>query len=289
MPYLDWHRDTRKPAIALPADACDCSIHVFGPPGVGRLQASRRYDPLPATIDDLARVHDTLGVKRAVLVQASIYGNDHTVLLDALRRRPDHYRGIAAIDDNTPDSELAQLHDAGVRGARFNMLSRSGARFDAAALAFTAARCESMGWSLSLHGGVEDFLAHQPALRSLRLPVIVDNLAYLDPAAPGTEEAMAFFRDRLDSGHWWMKIARVDLKRRRPYDDTLAPVQRIVAMCPERMLWGSDWPHVLYDSEQATMPEDAELLELFARQVPDAAVRDTILRDNPARLFGFPN
>jgi len=287
MIYLSWDTQPRKPLTRLPVNACDCSVHVFGPADDPGLDLARKYDPPAATIDDLQRVHTQLGIQRAILVQASIYGTDHSVLIDSLRRDPLRYRGIAIVDDSISDEELGRLHHSGVRGARYNMLSRSGARFDEGLLHRTAQRIAAKGWTLSLHGAMEDFLRHQASLRPLRLPTIIDNLAYFDAAADCADQGLALLKALLDTGNWWIKISRADLRCTPPYDDTLDTVRRVVALRPDRIVWGTDWPHVLYGATDSVMPNDADLVDLLARQVPDASVREMILSTNPARLFGF--
>lgn len=129
--HHDWRRDTRRPTVALPARTCDCAIHVFDPARADLLLPGRRYEPPVAWLDELRTLHNRLGVQRAVQVQPSVYGSDHTVLLTALRSDPARYRGVALLDDSVSDAACEELHAAGVRSARFNILSRFGAAFDA--------------------------------------------------------------------------------------------------------------------------------------------------------------
>ena len=284
--HHDWQRDTRQPSVALPPDACDCAIHVFDPSRTDLLLPGRRYEPPVAWLGELRTLHQRLGVDRAVLVQPSVYGSDHTVLLAALHSDPERYRGVALLDDSVPDAACEELHAAGVRSARFNILSRFGAPFDATAFRRQVRRAEALGWSISLHATAAELAAQARLLLDIRAEVVVDHLAYLkDDELDG--EGFRFLREAVTRGNWWVKVSRVDHRYPPPYDDAAELVRRVVALNPWRMLWATDWPHPLYDVDTTTMPNDADLVELFARAVPDASLREQILVHNPARVFGF--
>lgn len=284
---LDWLRATRRPATVLPPRSCDTALHVFDPAHAHRLLPGRRYEPASATLAELQAMHRQLGIERAVLVQPSVYGFDHTVLIDALRADPDRYRGVALLDDSIDDQALRTLHGAGVRSARFNILSRFGQPFDEAAFRRQTARAVRLGWSLSLHATAAELAQHAALLLSLDAPVIVDHAAYLDPEGlhgPGAD----FLREALARGHWWLKLSRLDHRSRPPYDDVVTVMRTLAGLDATRMLWATDWPHPLYDAASHTMPNDADLVELLVRALPDATVREQILVHNPAGLFGFP-
>ncbi len=288
-PYLDWVRDTRQARVTAPALTCDCAVHIYRPMGVGTLTANRRYDPPQASIEDLERVHAAMGVQRSVIVQASIYGTDPTVMLEALRRAPDRYRGIAVIDDSVTDAQMRDLHDAGVRGARFNLLSRFGTAFDPQVFQRDVDRVAAMGWSVSLHATVPELKEKQALIEAIRCPVILDHVAYFfDPADGNQAQDVNFLRTFTDRGNWWIKISRMDRYVRAPYDAVVETVGRLVQAAPERTLWATDWPHVLYPAADAVVPNDTDLIELMFRCVPDAQLRENLLVHNPARLFDFP-
>jgi predicted TIM-barrel fold metal-dependent hydrolase len=285
--YLAWDRETRAPNVTLPPLSCDCALHVFDPAHADKLQAGRRYDPPAASLQDMQRMHAQLGITRAVLVQASVYGSDHTVLLEALRSDPARYRGVALLDASVSDATCAELHAAGVRSARFNILSRFGATFDGAAFLRQVQRAEKWGWSLSLHASADELATHASLLLGLEAQVVIDHAAYLSPAqVPGA--GFDFMCQALERGNWWVKVSRMDHRSRPPYDDMAALAAQVIALNPQRMLWATDWPHPLYDAATTCMPNDADLVELFARSVPDAAVREQMLVHNPATVFGFP-
>ena len=227
-------------------------------------------------------------MQRAVLVQPSVYGSDHTVLLTALRSDPARYRGVALLDDSVSDAACEALHAAGVRSARFNILSRFGAAFDTTAFRRQVRRAEALGWCISLHATADELAAHARLLLDIRAEVVVDHLAYLS-ASDLDGEGFRFLREAVTRGHWWVKVSRVDHRFSPPYDGAVELIQRVIALNPWRMLWATDWPHPLYDVASTTMPNDADLVELLARAVPDAVLREQILVHNPARVFGFPD
>lgn len=287
-PHHDWRRDTRQPAVTLPPGSCDCAIHVFDPARVDLLLPGRRYEPPVAWLDELRTLHERLGVQRAVLVQPSVYGSDHAVLLSALRADPARYRGVALLDDSVSDAACEELHAAGVRSARFNILSRFGATFDTAAFRRQVRRAEALGWCVSLHATADELAAHARLLLDIRAEVVVDHLAYLNPRDLDGE-GFRFLREAVKRGHWWIKVSRVDHRFAPPYDGAVELIRRVVSLNPGRMLWATDWPHPLYDVATTTMPNDADLVELFARAVPDVALREQILVHNPACVFDFPD
>jgi 2-pyrone-4,6-dicarboxylate lactonase len=285
--YHPWDRQTRVPDLVLPPLSCDCALHVFDPAHADTLQAMRRYDPPAASLQDMQRMHQRLGVQRAVLVQASVYGSDHTVLLKALCADPEHHRGVALLDASVSDATCAELHAAGVRSARFNILSRFGAAFDRAAFLREVKRAEKWGWALSLHASADELAEQAPLLLDLDAQVVIDHAAYLTPAqVPGP--GFDFMRQAVARGNWWIKVSRLDHRSRPPYKDMVALAAQLIALDPQRMLWATDWPHPLYDAATTHLPNDADLVELFARSVPDAALRRQILVHNPATVFDFP-
>lgn len=284
--YPEWNRDTRRPRVAMPARSCDCAIHVYGHSGASRLSPIRKYDPPAATIADAEYVHSLLGIERAVIIQPTVYGTDHRVMLDAMKHSPKRYRGIALVDDTLNDKDLCDLHEAGVRGARFNFLSSLSLDLEPAKVHRTFTRIGQFGWTIAVHGTIEELIDRHELLKGVRSPIIVDHMAHWDLSQGINSAGFRFLRNRLDEENWWIKLSNGDRisKAGVPYDDTIEFVQSLIATRPDRMIWGTDWPHVLYDG---VMPNDADLVELFFRYAPDPAVRQQILVNNPAVLFGF--
>ncbi|MCO5090933.1 amidohydrolase [Bosea sp. (in: a-proteobacteria)] len=284
--YPDRVRTLRKPKTAFPAGACDCAIHIYGPPGSSRLAANRKYDPIDASLDDMVELHGWLGIERAVLVQASIYGTDHGVVLAALRRMPERLRAIAVVDESVSDDDLAELDAAGCVSARFNILSMLGNAWNEDAFVTQVARVARRGWSISLHASVPELKARWNLIERIEAPVIIDHMAYFDGTQGIDHDDLAFMRRVMAGKGRWLKVSRMDVVSRQgtPYDDTVDYVRALIDLAPDRTVWATDWPHVLYDRPT---PDDADLVELFERLVPDATLRQRILVDAPTELFKF--
>jgi len=282
-----WDRSTRRPNVAAPPNACDCAVHVFGSPGSSPLSPTRSYEPPQASFEDVRRVHATIGIDRGVLVQPTPYRTDHRVLLDALRAGKGRYLGIALVDDTVSDAELERLAAAGVRGARFNFLATLRFDWDRAKFERTVARIAELGWVTLVHGTADELVERMPMLRKVRTPVVIDHMAHWNlERGDASCKPFELFRELLGQGNFWIKLSngdRISLQG-YPYDDTVALAQAFIDAAQERAIWATDWPHIRY---RGRVPNDAELVELLFRYVPDAHVRQKVLVDNPARLFGF--
>jgi 2-pyrone-4,6-dicarboxylate lactonase len=275
---------TRKPKLALPPGAADCHCHVFGPRDKYPWVANRLYTPPPVYLDDYLAMLATTGFARGVMVQTGLYGNDNSVLADALRAHPNQLRGIALIGEDISDRALRDLHDAGVRGFRVNRTAKTGLSFDVARK--LAARVKDLGWHVQFLLETEDHPDLDTTLGSFATDVVIDHMGRPDPAkgidAPGFRALIRL----LKSGRGWAKLSAPYRTSREalPYHDITPFAQALVAAAPERLVWGSDWPHVLLET---TMPDDGDLVDQIAVWVPDTAVRKRILVDNPERLYGF--
>lgn len=284
--YPDRVRTLRKPSLKLPEGSCDCAIHIYGPPGSSRLADNRKYDPIDASLDEMIELHRYLGVDRAVLVQASIYGTDHNVVLQALRRMPDRLRAIAVIDETVTDAEMDELAAAGCVSARFNILSMLGNAWDEDTFVKRVKRVVKQGWSVSLHADVAELKARWKLIERIETQVIIDHMSYFDGTQGIDPDDLAFMRNMMRDERFWLKVSRMDLVSRQgtPYDDTVDYVRALIDLAPQRTVWATDWPHVLYDRPT---PDDADLVELFGRFVPDEKLRQQILVDSPTKLFRF--
>jgi predicted TIM-barrel fold metal-dependent hydrolase len=276
----------RRPSLALPAGACDAHCHIFGPFDRYPLPGDRSFTPPLATEPMLRELHAGLGVVRAVIVQSQGYGFDHRPLLDALRSGAGRYRGVALVRPGDPDAHLAALAGAGVCGARVNFLPHLGGRPELYSVQVLAARIQPFGWHLALHLSGRDIIDLAPFVRSLDPPVVFDHMARLDIAEGPDGPATAALCDLLDTGRVWIKLSGADRLSHTgaPFHDVLPVARRLAGHAPERVLWGTDWPHV---NLRGAPPDDAELVDLIAHIVPDEAGRRRLLVDNPVELFGF--
>lgn len=270
------------PSRRAPEGAADCHFHIFGPFDRFPPSPRRPYDPPLARLEDYRPVAATLGLSRFVVVQASVYGTDNRVTEAAvagLGRAA--ARGIAVLDPETEEAEIARLQSAGFVGARFNAVSGGGTPL--AALETLAHRIAPFGWHLQLY--VEGDLLPElaPRLAALPVPVVFDHMAGL-PAAQGPRHpGFAALRRLLDTGRVWVKLSGYRVSSGPPYED-LAPLARaLIGAAPARMIWGTDWPHT-----QIVPPPDAgKLLDLLGQWVRDEGEWRGILVDNPRALYGF--
>jgi 2-pyrone-4,6-dicarboxylate lactonase len=283
-PPADPH--PKKPRLALPPKACDAVCHVIGPRTRFAFSADRKYDAPDAPFEALRALHEVLGFERAALVQATVHGADNGAMVDALQRSEGRYRGVAILDGSESDAELSRLDAAGVCGVRFNFVGMLGGPPPAAAFQRIVSRIGELGWHIALHVGGEDLLEHESRLRSLRVPVVIEHMGRVD-IARGLEQPS--FRRMLqlmkDHGFW----AKIDMGDRLsltgpPYLDVVPFAQAIVAAAPDRVLWGTDWPHPMYQAGKP-MPNDGDLVDLLAAYIPDAALRERVLVHNAARLY----
>jgi 2-pyrone-4,6-dicarboxylate lactonase len=273
------------PSLLLPADACDAHCHVFGPADKFPYSADRSYTPPDAPVEALRQLHAKLGVSRAVIVHASCHGTDMAVTLDAIASSHDAYRGVACVEDGVSDVELKRLHQGGIRGIRFNFVKHLGGVPDLRVFHRLIARIKPLNWHVVLHLDAEDILSQQALLKSIDIPFIIDHMGRVR-AGEGLEQRP--FQLLLDlyrnNPLAWVKICgaeRVSIGK-RPFRDAIPFARALVAVDSRRILWGTDWPHPNISKD---MPNDGELVDLFAEICPSQTTQQQILVDNPTRLY----
>lgn len=274
-----------QPALALPPLACDAHCHVFGPAAQFPFSANRAYTPEDAPKERLFALHAQLGISRCVVVQASCHGTDNRAMLDALASRPADLRGVAGLELDTPEAEIERLHLAGVRGARFNFMSRITPPPKPADIEPLLERIAGFGWHAVLHFDPDHLPALQDWIAGLRLPVLIDHMARLSAADYGGAWFTAFCA-LLRRETVWTKLSGAERGSNTgaPWDDMLPIAAALVEIAPDRLLWGTDWPHPVLATP---MPDDGALVDLAGRMLPTEALRQAVLVDNPARLYGF--
>lgn len=280
----------RTPQLRLPAGSCDCHAHICGPAEHYPYAEERIYTPPDALAEDYLRMLQIVGVQRAVIVQPSVYADDNRVLLKALAGLTIPCRGVAVIDAALPDRQLENLHRAGVRGVRFNLVDvrDPSGRIDLGAVRGLAERVARLGWHAEFLAHVDDYPDLDRMFADFPVAVVFGHMGYLrSPPAVGNAGFQALLR-LLRGGNCWvkltgpMRISAGDL----PYPDVTAIARALVAAAPDRLIWGSDWPHVKISGK---MPNDGDLVDLLADWIPDAEIRRRILIDNPVRLYDFPS
>lgn len=278
----------RRSALRLPPLACDSHAHVIGPASRYPLSPARVYTPPDCVIADYRHMLATVGLQRAVLVQPSIYGSDNRLLLDTLAGDPRRLRGVAVAGDDVDATALARWHALGVRGLRVNLVDRHdrGGPLPLTQLQALARRIAPLGWHLELLVHADEHAAELPALHDLAVPVVLGHFGYLNVGRGVDDPGFRTLLQLLEAGRTWVKLTGPYRLTRAPlpYAECDALAQALVAAAPQRLLWGSDWPHVML---RGVMPNDAELVDLIARWLPDEALRQRVLVDNPAVLYGF--
>ena len=277
-----------RPTVALPANSCDVHAHVCGPASRYPFFAERLYTPPDASVGEFAKMLDAIGFERGVLVQPSIYGTDNRAMLDALAREPTRLRGVAVVPFEVSIAEIERLHAAGVRGVRCNIvdLKTGKGTLPLDGLRALARRIEPFHWHVEFLMHVDEFPELDRQLADFPVDVVFGHLGYV-PTGKGLEtKGFGALLRLMREGRAWVKLTAPYrlTSSAMPYTDVDAFAQALVDAAPERLLWGSDWPHVYI---RTGMPNDGELFNLFARWVPDAALRQRILVDHPARLYDF--
>lgn len=268
-----------RPGLRLPAGACDCHCHVFAPPDAHPLFAGRNYTPAAASLADYVRLMGTFGIDRAVLVQPSVYGTDNRVLLEALAALPQRLRGIVVIPPDLSHAELARLHAAGVRGVRINRRNPGG--LSLTALRELSRRTADFGWHVQLLIALKDTPDLADIVARSEVPVVIDHMGFLSPGEGVESSGFQSLLRLAAQGRCWVKLSAPYRLAVRP--ETLDPfIAALVGSAPHRLVWATDWPH----SERFdTVPDDADLVELVRRWLPDLELRRQVLVDNPHRLY----
>lgn len=276
---------TRKPKFRLPLLACDAHCHVFGPAAKFPYAADAPYVPPDAPFETLQRLHEKLGIERAVIVHASCHGADMRVTLDAIARSGRRYRGTAIIDESYKEKDFEKMHAGGIRGVRFNFVKHLGGRPDMAFFEKTVQRLPELGWHLILHLDAQDLVEFKDLFRKIPVPMVIDHMGRVN-AADGLEQPpFKVLLEFMRNPNGWVKICGAERVSSKgpPFTDSLPFAQALIAAAPERILWGTDWPH----PNVKWMPNDGGLVDLFALMAPDFEIQKKILVENPARLYGF--
>jgi len=282
-------RNTRKPNVALPSGSIDTHVHVFEQRY--RLSPDRGYNPPESTLADLTRLHSTLGIDRVVFTQPSVYGTDNSAILDGMAalnaERPDRARCVVAITMNMSESELARLDIAGVRGVRLNTDNKGGMPIELSQISDLASKIAPFGWHIEFLFPGKEILDLMPAFAALKVPMSIGHFAY-QPAsagigAPGFRALLELMR----RGNTWMKISganRVSATDLPPYDDVKPMAQALVEAAPERIMWGTDWPH---PNKYVANPNDGDLVDAFGEWIADHQLRRKIMVETPAKFYRF--
>ena len=283
--YLAFHPNPKKPDIALPAGAVDAHCHVFGPAATFPFAPTRTYTPVDAPKEKLRELHDHLGLRRAVIVQASCHGTDNAALVDALEWGDGLYRGIAMVKPDVTDEELKRLDAAGVRGSRFNFVKHLGSDAALAALEALSKRYGALGWHVVIYFDTEKIHELAPIIEKVPVPVVIDHMGRIDPALgleqPGMKLLEGLLKARRDI---WVKVSGSERLSHDgpPFADCIAQARHLVETFPDQVLWGTDWPH---PNMKKWVPDDGQLVDLLGQIAPTPELLKKLVVDNPMRLY----
>jgi len=278
-----WSSGVESPSFKLPEGAVDCHMHIYD----DRFPAAPGATLLPpnATIEQYRQVQKRLGVAKNVVVTPSTYGTDNSVTLNALKQFGSNARGVAVVDTSVTDEELKRLDAGGIRGIRFN-LSYPGAT-TADMIAPLAARVSNLGWHIELVIQGNRLPSIERFLTSLPCPLVLDHIAHVPQPEGLSSEGFRVARRLVEKGNTWMTLSGpyVDSKTGAPTYADVAPVAKaFIKMAPERMLWGTDWPH---PTEKGHKPNDANLVDVLAAWIERPDWQQMIFVSNPTKLYRF--
>ena len=275
----------RKPLLSLPANSCDSHCHVLGPWPKFPYASNRTFTPQDAPKEQLLALYDLLGIERGVVVQSSCNGSDHSVLLDALRFAPDRLRGVALIDQSMTYTYLEELHLAGVRGFRLNFLPHLRKAPDPAEIYALTEKAREFAWHAEVHVQGNEIADHKELIASLRAPVVIDHMGRVDLAQGLSSPSVRAMLELMDTGGVWVKVSGIDRVStdRVAYRDGIALAALLVRHAPDRVLWGTDYPHVNIADDA---PDDGLLVDLLGEIAPGPLL-EKLMVANPAEFFGF--
>lgn len=283
--FLD---EVTDPVLLPPEGAWDTAAHVYDDPAQYPIVPGAKafLPPYGATIERLTSLHDRLGIRRGVLVQPTSYGQDHSLLEHVLREQEGRFVGVALVSDDLDDHDLDRLEAAGVRGARFNLVSWLSTPLPIAKVRQQMERVAARGWSTALHLDQTSLVEHRDFLAELDQPTCIDHIAHLGPANADTHgEALACLEEMLENENVWIRLSNPDRTSNQSngYHDALPLMRHIYQLAKERTLWGTDWPHVFY--RKPHMVDDGQLVDLVMEVLPEPADRARVLVENPNRFY----
>ena len=283
--YLPFHSSPSKPVFKLPVGAVDAHCHVFGPAAFFPYAHSRKYTPCDAGKEKLFALRDHLGFTRNVIVQATCHGSDNTALLDALATAGEQARGVASVHHDIGMNELRAMDQAGVRGVRFNFVKRLVDSTPRASFLKIAQKIATLGWHSVVYFEAPDLEELAPFITQLPTPVVVDHMGRPDVSKGSDHRDFQRFLTLLDDNdHIWTKVScpeRLTVSG-GDYTDVVPYARTLVERFPDRVLWGTDWPH---PNMKSHMPDDGLLVDFIARIATDTVAQQALLVDNPMALY----
>ncbi len=278
----------RPPKFTPPPGACDSHFHVYGPPHLYPYVENRRSTPPAAPIEHYLAMAGILGLERGVLVQPNIHGFETDVVIDAIARGEGCLRGVINANPELTVPKIKALHAGGVRGMRFNITLAHGKPFAADVFLRVIGTFAHLPWSVDLHTDLQSVIENADVFARAPLPVVIDHFARTDGSRGIDDPGFAVLLDLCADGNVWVKIGGADrlMSRGARFADIVAMARALIDRAPDRILWGTDWPHSAV-FEPGKMPNDGDLLDMMMDYAPSEAMVNKILTDNPKALFGF--
>tara|TARA_R110002012_G_scaffold129063_1_gene281415 strand:- start:27 stop:905 length:879 start_codon:yes stop_codon:yes gene_type:complete len=285
--WLHWHQSPSKPGFELPEGAVDAHCHVFGPGNEFGFAPERKYTPCDASKQQLWDLRDYLGFSRNVIVQATCHGADNNAMVDALLASNGLARGIATIKEDISEAELDKLHAAGVRGVRFNFVKRLVDALPFDSLKRIADRIVKRNWHIVIYFESQDLPELYDFFTSLPTTLVVDHMGRPDVTKPVEGEDFALFLQFMrENENVWSKVScpeRISIDGPdKGYQDVVPFARKVVESFPDRVLWGTDWPH---PNMKSHMPDDGKLVDMIPLFAPTTELQQKLLIDNPMRLY----
>jgi len=279
-----FHTNPSKPKLRLPAGAWDTHCHIFGPKAQFPFAATSSIDPADAAKEQLFALHAMLGIERCVIVQSALHGTDNRVIEDALLAKPGVYLAIALLPITVTDAELRRLDRLGFRGVRFNFMQHLHQAATIEEVIGLSTRLAKLGWHLQIHMESTLIEAMTPILKRSAVPVVIDHMGRLYAGLGLSQAPFQSLRRLIDNDGFWVKVSGCDRITRTgpPYADALAVARQLVAEFPDRVLWGTDWPH---PHHAGPIPDDGLLVDMIADMAPSEALRRQLMVENPRRLY----
>jgi predicted TIM-barrel fold metal-dependent hydrolase len=272
-----------KPSYKLPPGACDAHCHIYGPATKFRYAQGIKYLPPDASFEQMRALHNHLGIDRAVIVQPNPHGTDNSATLDGIARSNGAYRGVAVVKEEIGDAELEALDRGGIRGIRFNFVKHLGGAPDIPTFERMVARIKPLGWHVVLHFDAQDVPEYAALIQRMPVPFVIDHMGRVQAAGGLAQKPFQTLLELMKNPLAWVKISGAERVSTDgpPFHDAIPFAQALMEAAPERVLWGTDWPH----PNVKWMPNDGELVNLFELFSNDEGLRRKVLVDNPTRLY----
>ena len=284
--WLDWHPNPSKPTFTLPAGAVDAHCHVFGPGDIFPFAPERKYTPCDASWEDLFSLRDYLGFDKNVVVQATCHGSDNSALLDVLERSEGRARGVVTVKPDISAEELQRMHDLGVRGVRFNYVKRLVDPKPDEYYREIIEKIRPLGWHVVLYFEPADLKEKKDFFTSLNIPLVIDHMGRPDVTKPVDGQEFEMFLDFMrENPNVWCKVScpdRLTESGSPEYADVVPFAKKIVEEFPDRVLWGTDWPHPNMKKE---MPDDGILVDYVPSIATTPELQEKLLVTNPTKLY----